>query len=391
MTEKLYYENPYLMEWEAKMLDIVERDGKVLVLLDRTAFYPEGGGQPEDRGFIDNAEVLYVFEEDKVVYHVVDKKPDNDSVKCRLDFRRRFDLMQQHSGQHLLSSVFYDYYKGETSSFHLGEDYVSIDISLSEIPEQTIKDVEDKVNEFIYRNLQVKTYFVDKDELSKLPLRKFPKVEEDIRIVEIDGKDYSPCCGTHLRSVGELGVIKIIKTEKYKGATRVYFKCGRRALEDFQLKQDIVMSASKILAVDLEGLQEKVKSILQEYQSNQKQTKELKEKLYSYEAKDIMQKAPRKVIVESFSERSFDEVQGLGRAILESGDYILILSSEADKKLWFAYNGSFDIHCGKIFKENLLKFNGKGGGGEKQAQAAFGDTAKLFEFEEFLSGQCREL
>jgi alanyl-tRNA synthetase len=391
MTEKLYYSDPYLKEWESQVLDIVERDGKILVLLDKTAFYPEGGGQPEDRGFINDAEVTYVFEDGKDIYHVVKKKPEGPSAKCRLDFRRRFDLMQQHTGQHLLSSVFYENYKGETSSFHLGEDYVSIDISLAEIPEEVIKEVEDKVNELIFSNLKVKTYLVDKDELTKLPLRKFPKVDEDIRIVEIDAVDYSPCCGTHLKNLGELGVVKIIKTEKYKGITRVYFKCGRRALEDFQLKQDIVINASRLLAVDLESLQSKIKASLNELQDNQKQVRDLKEKLYSYEAKDIITAENKKIIVKSFECRSFEEVQGLGRAILDTGEYMVIMSSQGDKKIWFAYSGSFQVHCGKVFKENLQKFNGKGGGGEKQAQAAFSDIQQLLEFEKFLSSQYEKL
>jgi alanyl-tRNA synthetase len=384
MAEKLYYDNPYLKEWESQVLDIVERDGKIIVLLDRTAFYPEGGGQPADRGFIDDAEVSYVLEEGKDIYHVVDKRPEKALVKCRLDFERRFDLMQQHTGQHLLSSVFYDDYKGETSSFHLGEDYVSIDISLAEIVEETIKKVENRVNELIYSNLEVKTYLVDKEELAKLPLRKFPKVDEDIRIVEIDKIDYSPCCGTHVKNIGELGLVKIIKTEKYKGVTRVYFKCGKRALEDFQAKHDIAVYASRTLAVDLESLQEKIKLTVLELQNNQKQIRELRESLHGYEAKDIIDASESNIIVKSFEDRNFEDVQSLGRIILQSGNYAVILSSVQDKKLWFAHNGSFDIHCGKVFKENLQKFNGKGGGGDKQAQAAFIDVQQLINFENFL-------
>jgi alanyl-tRNA synthetase len=390
VTEKLYYDNPYLKEWKAQVLDIVERDGRLLVLLDKTAFYPEGGGQPADKGFIEEAQVIHVFEEGKDIYHVIDRWPEEAVVNCRLDFKRRFDLMQQHTGQHLLSSVFYDRYKGETSSFHLGVDYVSIDISLSETSEEIVKDVEVSVNELIYRNLQVKTYIVDKEELSKLLLRKYPKVDEDIRIVEIDTIDYSPCCGTHLRTIGELGLIKIIKTEKYKGVTRIYFKCGRRAFEDFQFKQDIVTNASRQLAVDLESLQDKIKTSAEDLKNDQKIIKELKESLYKYEACDIIKSSGSKVIIKSFEERSFDEVQGLGRAILQEGDYLVILSTHSDNKLWIAHNGSFDIHCGKLFKESLQKFNGRGGGGDKQAQASFQANQNLIELEDYLCTQFKE-
>jgi alanyl-tRNA synthetase len=391
MTQKLYYNNPYMKEWEAQVLEIVEREGRLLVLLDKTAFYPEGGGQPADKGFIEDTEVLHVFEEDKVIYHVVNKRPEKAAVSCKLNFNRRFDLMQQHTGQHLLSSVFYDKYKGETSSFHLGEDYVSVDISLPNMTEKIIKEVEEIVNNLIYNNLPVKTYMVDNEELANLPLRKFPKVDEDIRIVEIDEIDYSPCCGTHLISIGELGIVKIIKTEKYKSITRVYFKCGKRAFEDFQLKQDIVTNALKILAVDLESLQDKIKINVEELKNNQREIKELKESLYVYEAGDILKSAQSKVIIRSFQDKSFEDIQNIGRAILQAGEYLTIISSLKDKKLWFAHRGSFDINCGKILKEHLHRYNGRGGGGDKQAQAAFEDQQMLIEFEGFLRTLFKDL
>lgn len=385
MTEKLYYDNPYLKEWAADVLDIVEKNGKYHILLDKTAFYPEGGGQPYDKGYLDNTEVLYVYEEGKNIYQVTDRKPEKNIVSCSLDFERRYDLMQQHTGQHLLSSVFSKSYKGETSSFHLGDDYVSIDISLPEMPENIINDVEQKVNELIYSNLAIKTYMVNNDELNKLPLRKTPKVDEDIRIVEIDNIDFSPCCGTHVKSTGELGIIKIIRTEKYKGITRVYFKCGKRAFGDFQNKQNIVLSLSRLLAVDLESLVDKVKDNNDQLRNNAKEIKELKETLYIHEASEIIKSAGSNIISINFDDRSFDDVQNLGRILVQAGDYLVILSANSDKKLYFAHNGSFDIHCGKVFKENLQKFNGRGGGGDKQAQAGFESVAQLCEFGKFLA------
>lgn len=390
MTEKLFYNSPFVTEWNADILDIIEKEGKYLVLLDKTAFYPEGGGQPSDSGYIEGIQVLDVFEEGKNIYHIVTERPQKKEVSCKLDYERRYDLMQQHTGQHLLSSVFFDRYKGETSSFHLGEDYVSIDISLADIPEEIAKAVENEVNSLISRNLEIKTYIVDYKELSELPLRKYPKVEEDIRIVEIDKLDYSPCCGTHLSSTGELGLIKILKTEKYKGITRVYFKCGKRAFEDYSFKHNTTLSLGRLLAVDLESLQEKIRLTLEELKESQKEARELKESLYVYEARDIIKVSDSEVIVKNFKDRSFEEVQGLGRIILQSGDYLLILSSLQDNKLWLAHNGNFDMHCGKFFKENLQVFSGRGGGGDKQAQASFENNQKLLEFETFLQTKAME-
>lgn len=384
MTEKMYNNNPYLKEWEAEILDIKEEEDKYLILLDRTAFYPEGGGQPSDRGYIDDVQVLHVFEEGKDIFHVVSKKPENNKVKCKLDFKRRYDLMQQHTGQHLLSAVLYNDYNADTSSFHLGEDYISVDISMPEMSEVLIRTVEEKANNFIYDNLEVKAYIVDKSELEKLPLRKVPKVEEDIRIVEIDKIDYSPCCGTHVKNTGELGIIKIVKTEKYKGATRVYFKCGRRAFEDYQRKQSIVTELGRLLAVDQDNLIGKVEANSEELKNMLKYTKELKDSLYLYEAQNIIKNLNSDVVDFEFEDKTFEEVQSLGKIILREGNYIVILSSSIDKKLWLAHNGNFKVHCGKLFKESLPKYSGKGGGGDKQAQASFENEASLRDFQKFV-------
>ncbi|WDC84731.1 alanyl-tRNA editing protein [Caloramator sp. mosi_1] len=177
-----------------------------------------------------------MFEENDTVYHVVDKKIEKNNVKCTIDFERRFDHMQNHTGQHLLSSVFITLYDAPTNSFHLGDDYVSIDIGLENITDEIVKNVEDRVNELIFKNIPVKSYIVNNEEAKKLPLRKLPPTDVNIRIVEIEGIDYSPCCGTHVRNLGEIGMVKILKTEKYKNMTRVYFKCGKRLLRDFQEK-----------------------------------------------------------------------------------------------------------------------------------------------------------
>lgn len=384
MTEKLYYVNPYLKEWEAEIIDVINREDKVLVVLDKTAFYPEGGGQPSDRGFIGENEVLDVFEDGETIYHVLNKVPKEIFVRCVIDFNRRYDLMQQHTGQHLLSSVFYDKYKGETSSFHIGEEYVSIDISIPDMTEQIVEEVENLVNELICKDIKLKSYIVEKKELVKIPLRKVPKVEEDIRIIEIESIDYSACCGTHLKSTGELGVIKVIKVERYKGATRVYFKCGKRALNDFQNKHSIVQNLSKMLGVDIEMLENKIKSNMENLSSMSKEVRELKESLYTYEAREIINNADSKLIFAGFKDKTFDEVQSLGRIILQERSFLIIVYSEIDNKLWFAHDGNIDINCGKVFRESLEKYNGRGGGNDKQAQAAFSDTKSLLEFSDFL-------
>ena len=161
----------------------------------------------------------------------MEKAPKKKTVLCKLDYEKRFINMQQHTGEHLLAATFYKYYKGVSNAFHMGEDYTSIDISLPEVSPQMVKEIENKVNEIIYKNVEVKTYLKEIEEAKKLPLRKQPKVNEDIRIVEIDGVDFCPCCGTHVKRTGEVGIFKIIKTENLKGQQEFTFNVAKEPLK----------------------------------------------------------------------------------------------------------------------------------------------------------------
>lgn len=389
--ERLFYDNPDLFEFEANTVEIKERDKRFYLVLDKTAFYPEGGGQPSDRGFIDGIAVLDVLEEGETIYHVLPSKPKNKLVKCHVDRERRFDLMQQHTGQHLLSAVFYSLYEGETSSFHLGEDYVSIDISLTEITRDMLYQVESVTNEYIYKNLKIKSYIIDGDEIPRLPLRKLPSVSENIRIVEIDNFDYSPCCGTHVSTTGQIGIIKIVKIEKYKGVTRVYFKCGKRAFKDYSQKHDIVSNISASLSTPETELAPRVEVLLTEVKSSNKSLKELKEKLLAYETRELLSTLKSKLLCQAFNDKSFEDLPMIVRLGNEAGSYIYILTSLPDKKLLFAHSGEFNLSCGKIFKEHLGSFNGRGGGSDKQAQAGFNDVKDLLEFQEFLKEKVKGL
>lgn len=391
MTNKLYYTSPYLKEWRTNIEKVVEKDGKTLVVLSETAFYPEGGGQPSDKGYINDIEVLYVFEEDDIIYHEVASKPLSNEAHCKLDYERRFDYMQQHSGQHVLSAVFYTSYEGVTAGFHLGEDYVTIDITLPEISEATLRDVELKANQHIFENAEVKTYIITPEEVEKLALRKLPKVDENIRIVEITDVDLSPCCGTHVTRTGEIGLLKITKSEKNKGMTRIYFKCGKRALLDYQNKQEVTTGLSRHLSEPEQTLVAKVETITAELRNTIWESGKLKESLSKYEAQELLQADDSKIIAKSFENKNFDEIQVLAKQVLLLGDYITIFSSIPDKKVLLSYSGDYNLHCGKIYKEHVSSFNGRGGGGDKQAQAGFASVEDMMAFGEFLGKKVSEL
>ncbi|WP_027626559.1 alanyl-tRNA editing protein [Clostridium lundense] len=384
MTKKLYYEDVYLNEWQSEIKDIIHEKDKFLIVLDRTAFFPEGGGQPADKGCIDDIEVIDVFEKDNIIYHVVEKIPENKIVKCKLNFDRRFYYMQQHSGEHLLSAVLYKMYNTNNDGFHMGDDYITIDNSIINMTEDMVKAVEVMANKYIYKDLPILSYFVENEDLEELKLRKECKVEENIRIVEIKGIDIIACCGTHVCSTGEIGLIKIIKTENYKGMTRIYFKCGRKALEDYEKKHDITTNLSRHYSLVEDEIIEKAKNDSNEIRRLLKDIKDLKEIISSYVAQDIISGSNSNVITKEFSKEDFEHIKMINSEILKKGKYVTILVSTTENKILFSNNLNMSLHCGKIFKESLLKFNGKGGGSDKQAQAAFKNNEDMIKFRSYL-------
>lgn len=391
IMEKLFYTEPYLAKWESSIEDIIERDNKYYVVLDKTAFYPEGGGQPWDLGTIDGIQLSGVIEENGLIYHILSSPPQNKTVKCVLDFKRRFDLMQQHSGQHLLSAVFYNTYGGKTSSFHLGEDYISIDISLKDVSPELIKEIEDRANSYIYDNIEVKTFFIKPEEAANYPLRKVPPVTENIRIVEIGDVDFTPCCGIHVGRTGEIGMIKIIKFEKYKGITRIYFKCGMRALRDFQEKNDIILELDKRFNSPENEILTRADALLSDIDNLSKEVRDLKDRIAYYEAMEIINSASSNKISMTFNDKTFNEIQLIAKHILSNGSYLLIFASELDSRIMLSHDGGFGVNCGKIFKEHLSSFNGKGGGNDKQAQGGFHSLDDMNRFIDFLKEKVNEI
>ena len=283
MTDKIYLQNPYLREISARIVDKKYIDNKFYIKLNRTIFYPNmSGGQPMDKGTINGIEVLDTYEDGEDIIHVVKDNIQNNNVQLSIDWDTRFDHMQQHTGQHLLSSVFYNLYNAETVGFHLGREYVYIDITLPELTDEDINRVEKFSNKIIFSNFNIKTYYIDKNNISKIPLRKQPSVTSNIRIVEIDGMDYSPCCGTHHRSTGEIGLIKIRKWEKYKGNTRVEFVCGNRALQDYSWKNTCINNISTLLSSKDTDTYNKVKILFDHTEELEKENRDLQEELLKY-------------------------------------------------------------------------------------------------------------
>lgn len=234
MTEKIFLDNPYIRQIDTNIVHKEYSNNKYHIKTKKTIFYPNlSNGQPGDKGTINGIEILDIYEDGDDIVHVLGENILNDKVKLSIDWDNRIDYMQQHSGQHLLSAVFYKLYSGKTIKFHIGKDISYIDIDISNIEDKEIHRIEQFANKIIYSNFSIKSYIIGKEDANRLPIRDKTIESSRVRIVEIDGIDFSPCGGTHLSSTGEIGIIKIKNIQSDREHVRVEFLCGYRALADY--------------------------------------------------------------------------------------------------------------------------------------------------------------
>lgn len=375
MTIKLFYKNPYIKEFNANILKITEKDDMLHLELNQTAFYPEGGGQPTDRGFIGEIEVLNVYEDQERIYHVVNQLPSTlENVRCHIDWERRFDHMQQHLGQHILSAAFEKLYDANTVGFHLSPNTLTIDIDKA-LSQDDITKVEYFANQLVFNDLMVEILHPTEEELADLPLRKTPTVFENIRIVKLDDLDYSPCCGTHPNRAGEVGLIKIKRFEKHKSGLRIEFACGNRALDDYQLKNNIVNMLSANLSVKSDEVLSSIKRINEELVDIRKDNNILKEQLLSYEAIDLFNNSTlinkSRVIKKIFFDRDFNEIKQLSTALINNDSTAVIFGLASHDKAQLILSRSKNLNevvMKDILKESITLIDGKGGGSPFSAQ-----------------------
>ncbi|MCT4597172.1 MAG: DHHA1 domain-containing protein [Vallitalea sp.] len=381
MTIKLYEENPYLKECKSKIINVIKEEDNILLILDKTIFFPEGGGQPCDIGYIGDSKVLYVYEKNDVIYHKVDIAPTSNEEICQLDWDRRFDHMQQHCGEHILSGVFLSSYNIHNKGFHLGEDYITIDMDSKRITDEMIQDVETKANKAITDNMDITINTVETKELaSKYPLRKMPDITINIRIVHIKEVDCVACCGTHPSKTGDVGLIKILRAQSYKGMTRIFFKCGMRALKDFQKQHEIITYLNKKYSSDINNVQEKIKNEEDKINIMRKELKNIKNQLCDKEVEKLINKEVD-FIYNCYEDRTMEDIQYISNKIVkEKNNCILLLCSLYENKIMIINNRDNNVDCGKIFKEHIANYNGRGGGNAKKAQGVFQNQndAKMF-------------
>lgn len=248
-TERLFDKDAYIKEFTSTVLSCEEKNDIFHIVLDKTAFFPEGGGQFADIGAIGSAMVTDVHEKDGIIYHY-SKTPLSvgENVSCKINFERRFDFMQQHSGEHIFSGLAHKHFGATNVGFHLGEDITTIDFDVP-ISLDNLIDLEKKANEAIWKNIPIEITYPTENELRAIPYRSKKELFGDIRIVTIPGYDICACCGTHVSHTGEIGIIKVVDTQNYKGGTRLWILCGGRALKDYDAKNASINNLSTHLSV----------------------------------------------------------------------------------------------------------------------------------------------
>ncbi len=374
MTQALYYENPPILRWTTEIIERREREGRVHVVLAETAFYPEGGGQPADGGTIAGLAVEMVYQEDAKVFHVLERDPGQGQVQCEVDSERRWHHMQHHSGQHLLSAVWESDYQCQTIGFHLGERYATIDLTGPELEAGWLAAVERRVNRKIHEDLPIVTHSLPSHELKNYSIRGGDDFVGPVRLVQIADLDDSPCCGTHVTSTGQIGLVKLLKTERVRGCTRIYFVCGMKALEDYQAKDQIVRALCARYSTGEADLLQRIEGDERRLQELTREHRELRQLWLTLQAQTW---AVGKRIVEA-DVCEPDDASVLAKAILDAGAEVAVV--RCGQRLFVQHNGDLDWHFGQFIRSEGVKFGGRGGGSGSAAQAYFHDPEQLEHF-----------
>ncbi len=372
-TERLYYSDPYLREFDATLIDTVSHEGRTALVLDRTAFYPTSGGQPYDVGSFHDVRVLEVLDaEDGRVLHIVDRAPSTSALHGTIDWTRRFDHMQQHTGQHVLSAACDRVLGARTESFHLGVESSTIDLN-RELTAKEIARAEDEANRIVWEDREVRIRFVDAAEAATLGLRKESKREGTLRLIDVDGFDLSACGGTHVSRAGAIGGIVIAATERFRGGSRVTFLCGARALGGYRELRDVVDQSGRILSVFAAELPAAVERLQTEGKDLRKQVKDFQGKLAAQEG-DALAEASTAVGAVRLAAAALPgwDAGGLktiaSRIVERPGHAAVLVGGPPSTPIVVARAGDVPLDSGVLLRKLVERHGGKGGGRPELAQ-----------------------
>lgn len=385
MTTRPYYNDAYTTTFKAHIIERFQYRGKLAVVLDNSYFYPTSGGQPHDTGTLNDLHVINVLvrEEDNVVAHIIDGELWSDEVTGVIDWSRRFDHMQQHTGQHILSQAFLRAAEAETVSFHLSGEYSTIDIKDAGLKPGDIEKAELIANRIIWENRPVTARMIDKAEADSLPLRKIPDVnDEQLRIVEVKDFDLTACGGTHVSHTGEIGLIKVTRLERRKDELRVEFLCGRRALIDYRLKNRIVNQLANELTTGYADIEESVIRLRDEAKQARRLLKQQLSYSLSIEAGYLIKQGTRKedtvIVAEAFSGRDLTELKMLANQVIEHPNSIALFGTVGEStQLIFARSDDAPGEMNQLLKQSLQVLGSATGGGSAKFAQGGGGSADM--------------
>ena len=374
MADRLYYTDPSRLEFDAVVVETRRVGDQPALLLDSTAFYPTSGGQPFDTGTIGDARVLDVLESDAgEVLHVVDREvPVGQAVRGRVDGARRFDHMQQHTGQHILSAALDKLSRARTVGFHLGAEVSTVDLAIP-LSDGAIAAAEDEANRIVWEDRAVNIRFVDEAEAATMPLRKEPERRGTLRVIDVEGYDLSACGGTHVARAGAVGVIAVLSSERLRGGTRLTFVCGGRALKALRRFRDAVAECIRHVSVAPEELPAAIERLQADAKDQRKVVKALQERLAGFEAAALTAAAEvvgaRRLVVQAVEGQDQNGLKAMALAICaNAGFQVALFSTAAPFVAVVARSKDLPADAASVMKALLNEFGGRGGGRPDLAQ-----------------------
>jgi alanyl-tRNA synthetase len=391
MTTKLYWHDSHLTQFGAQVVECLEQDKHSVLVLDQTAFYPEGGGQPSDTGRINDVEVAHVetAADGRILHHLKDGASFQvgEPVTGVVDWARRRELMQQHTGQHILSQAFFQLFGAETKGFRISDEVTQIDLTLEARPDEiasAIAHAEELSNQVIFDNRAIRVHEVTLDEAAKLPLRKESFISDCVRVIEIDQFDWSPCGGTHAKQTGEVGLLVVRGWERAKQMTRVEFVCGVRALQDYRLDHHIADSLARQFTVGRAEVLNSVSRLQDENKTLVRRVRHLAEVAAQVEAQELLSRVGesngKRVVARVIADRDFEETKLLAhKLVAQAGVVALLVTVQGESaKLVFARSADLASDMNALLRAACEELGGRGGGRPDFAQGG-GSRINLLE------------
>ncbi len=396
MTQRLYYHDSYLCHFSARLLELSESSGGWIARLDRSAFYPTSGGQPHDVGSIGGVDVCNVIENelDQVLHWLKEPLRQEGEVHCAIDWTRRFDHMQQHSGQHVLSQAFIRTAKLDTVGFHMGADYATIDLATDSISPGQVRQAEDLANVIVYENRPIRIRMVLREEALSLGLRKESQREGPLRIVEVQEFDVSACGGTHVRMTGEIGGILVRKLERVNRQARVTFVSGRRAVQASRNDSDLLEAVARRFSVGIVEIPKRIEKQLEEGKQLRKALQEKNKLLARFQANELFNEALARpglrIIKRIFEGEELEFIKLVAQSLVACGSCIALLGNRSEQaQVVFAASESLNLDLRPLMAECCKLLEGKGGGARALVQGGGKNISNLQAALDWVESQIR--